>query len=537
MDTEAFREAFAADDAAVPVAPAAGRPAETLELVDPEKQFGDTIAFILAAKSADPGLVISRIDSTSSGFRLRVRDGAAFRRAFANCAAFAGLELRTPVPPPRTFEVPLRVCASVPVERILDDLRNRFGPAVRNARRLHASTDGGVDKERPLPRVVVCVTGEDVAGRVASEPLFGALRARDGAPREVEEVAQCFRCFAWGHRAAACSARRRCIRCGATDHASSSCQRSREERRCFACGGDHVVTWRGCPRKRAFLNERRRSRQLAVRPPPRTFVQREVQADRSFAAAARAVVSRPAAAGRPAAASRSARSDLEPTRRPAAAPASFALDQDPTPRLVDAPPRVSTAQPSDDLRRAYEGLNEAEHQRREAREDKAALLSHSADQRFRSASRRLSRARRRVRRLQDEACPDARRDDNQPPPLPDYRTAVFVHTEPSPDAALLTAVQAGHEDPRSSFLEPGFLRSLSSRSPPRLGDLPAASAPDRPPAQPSSSSSSQLALQVSDLLDKARALARLCPDQAAAFRLLESINRTASALLRSSAAP
>ena len=112
-----------------------------------------------------------------------------------------------------------------------------------------------MDQTRPLP-VVIATMGEETASLLkGGVHLFGVLHVRTGPPRAKEQLAQCSRCFAWGHRAATCTSKKKCIRCGSVDHTSQACSESATARHCFACNGDHSVTYAGC---RANADARRR---------------------------------------------------------------------------------------------------------------------------------------------------------------------------------------------------------------------------------------------------------------------------------------
>ena len=369
----------------------------SFQLVDPLGEFaGDTVKFLLTAKEACPEVAISRLSSTSSGLRFRVERGAEFAARFRAAAAFFSCSLSTPVAAPRTFDVPLRVPVDVPTDAVLADLREQFGSAVCSLRRLHATTDGSVDSSRPLPRVVAVVRGKEVADRVAEARLFGVVRLRDGAPRELDRVPQCFRCYAWGHRAVACTARRRCVRCGATDHDSSSCGRPRDERFCFRCDtAGHGVTWGGCPKRSEFLRTRKDGRPSAP-PVPRSFTAVRVSEGRSFAVAA---------------ATPSPKPQRSPPRRRAAQAGVLSKEEaERAARMRDLAVRT---------REAKQQLETAVKERDEAREDRDALLSNKADGRFAAASKRVLGLRKRIRKLESQR--DREGKSGAPSPQPERR--------------------------------------------------------------------------------------------------------------------
>lgn len=203
-------------------------------------------------------------------------DGGAVLRAFRATPEFGPCSFEDLPAPDKLVDVMVRgVPSAVTEAEILEDLQAAFGPAVKAVSRLHGRSEGQLDSAKPIPVVRVKVL-TSVAPRLRSGwLLFGALPVSVGAPRAIAEVPQCRLCFAWGHRAGGCTARRRCLRCGATDHLVAQCPQSREDTpRCFACQGAHAVTFGGCPRKQAALaasreaQRRSQGRESSVRPPP-----------------------------------------------------------------------------------------------------------------------------------------------------------------------------------------------------------------------------------------------------------------------------
>ena len=219
-------------------------------LDDPEGVWeGKLVGLTLAIREHLPDCQLEMLTPVAGGYRIRPRKADGFENAFSKAkSAFGNVSLGRVSPPSRPVEVILRgVDAGFTCPEILEDLRSSFGQEIRAVRRLHAFTEGKVDSTRPLPIVVVTVEETSASQLKGGVRLFGVLNVRSGAPRAKAQVTQCSRCFAWGHRAAACTSRRRCIRCGSFDHVSKTCTRPASERWCFACKGDHAVTYAGCP--------------------------------------------------------------------------------------------------------------------------------------------------------------------------------------------------------------------------------------------------------------------------------------------------
>ena len=208
------------------------------------------VALLNTIREEIPHAVLDPFTQTREGYALRCRDAAAFRTAFAaNASAFGDVQLTSPPLRRPPVDVVLRgVDVAFSEEDILADLRFRLPERVKAVRRLHARTEGAIDRSRPIPVVVVTVEGEEAAAQLKGDIcLFGVLRVRGGAAHEKQTLPQCRRCFAWGHRAGACRSKRRCIRCGAVDHDRDACPAPADVRRCFACEGEHAVTYAGCP--------------------------------------------------------------------------------------------------------------------------------------------------------------------------------------------------------------------------------------------------------------------------------------------------
>ena len=254
-------------------------------LDDPHEVWkGKLVALITVFRQQLPDCQLEMLTPVAGGYRIRPRNAESFESAFSKVvSAFGDVSLRRLSPPPRPVEVTLRgVDPGFSCPEILDDLRQSFGQDVRAVRRLHATTEGRVDQTRPLP-VVVATVGEETASRLkGGVHLFGVLRVRTGPPRVKEQLAQCSRCFAWGHRATTCTSKKKCIRCGSVDHTSQSCSHPATARHCFACKGDHSVTYAGC---RANADARRRlTNALTPRKVrPVTFAPAPLTDGRSFA--------------------------------------------------------------------------------------------------------------------------------------------------------------------------------------------------------------------------------------------------------------
>ena len=219
--------------------------------MDSSKRFvGRFGSFVSALREILPAEKIVGLDFDGTTYRVRT----SFPRTVTAALTQLGLCVAQK---PRLAECVVRgVPISASDEDILNDLQRHLGGKEgASIRRLHAHTEGQVDRSRPIPVVVVSVA-EAAVDRLKSCKLFEYLPLQLGSSAPCERLAQCFRCFGWGRRTSACTARKRCIHCGATSHTSSSCDRPAAEKRCFACGGDHMVNWAGCPKRADFLQAR-----------------------------------------------------------------------------------------------------------------------------------------------------------------------------------------------------------------------------------------------------------------------------------------
>lgn len=189
-------------------------------------------------------------EEVPNGFRIRTR----FPVTVGTCAEELGWTTEQLRRPPACVNVTVRgIPSSATEEELLADLSAHLGEGRAKAvRRLHASTEGEVDRTRPIPVVIVRVT-EDAMDDLKTWRVFGGLRPSVAAkPRKPSIITQCRRCYAWGHRSAACKARRRCAACGENNHLRADCPLRLDfhNRRCFACGGNHWVSYAGCPERR-----------------------------------------------------------------------------------------------------------------------------------------------------------------------------------------------------------------------------------------------------------------------------------------------
>lgn len=78
--------------------------------------------------------------------------------------------------------------------------------------------------------------------------LFGGLTGVRVFPY-VEEVQQCFNCYAFGHVKYQCRSKKKCVICGAAFHGNCDSNAS-----CANCKGNHRANYKGCPK---FLENKR----------------------------------------------------------------------------------------------------------------------------------------------------------------------------------------------------------------------------------------------------------------------------------------
>ena len=191
---------------------------------------------------------ILAVTPNQEGFRVRTR--APSNLVFAVRRAFPGSSLEPIEAPPVPKETTIRrVPTDIPLEVLHEELQNFLGPQFKSVRRLHATTNGSVDRERPLP-VIVVRASEEAAHALKTWRLFDAVATQAGEPRAVTTPTQCNRCWQWGHRTQTCRQRRRCVRCGSHSHTVEDCPKARDKPQCLNCQGEHSVRWAGCRARR-----------------------------------------------------------------------------------------------------------------------------------------------------------------------------------------------------------------------------------------------------------------------------------------------
>ena len=210
-----------------------------------------------------PEASVTDLTECSFGYRVRTR----FPDAVTEAAGKLGFEVGPPPRPSRFVNVRVEgVPRAVSEEELLEDLQRhlRTPRYARSVRRLFASTEGRVDRDRPLPVVFVTVAVA-VFERLQSWRLYGACELRvSSRPQHEVETPQCPRCLDWGHRAGSCRNPRRCAVCGKADHLALDCSKREETPRCcFQCGGAHSSRYRGCKARRI---EEERIRVLSAGP-------------------------------------------------------------------------------------------------------------------------------------------------------------------------------------------------------------------------------------------------------------------------------
>lgn len=229
-------------------------------LIQSEDYLGHYAAFLRTLRRELPPFAWAEVveERPGIGFFIRSRFPDAFRIVAERLDC--GFQM---VGTPAVSVTVRGVPRSVPLEDVEADLGRALGDRLRAVRRLHASTEGQVDLDRPLPVIVVTLEADAVAD-LRKWRLFDVVPVHVSRPEQ--RSPQCRRCFAWGHTAAACKAKRRCFTCGESNHLASECPSDGAPRRCLNCGGDHRVLWGGCPARR---KEDRRARQIGTRQPVR----------------------------------------------------------------------------------------------------------------------------------------------------------------------------------------------------------------------------------------------------------------------------
>ena len=206
---------------------------------------------------------VQAISPRISGIHVRTRYVehvcAVLARSFPYCAVSV-------LDAPRTLvEVHLRgIGAAYPVDEVLQDIREQMAPvcavcdiadvhrAFPSLRRLHGRTEGAVDKERPLPVLVLQLDERLVEPFASSYSAFGVLPVAVSPARSRTAPVQCRRCLRWGHRAGACQKKQRCFFCGDTAHLASACPERppqsapKSSLRCVNClQHGHMALWAG----------------------------------------------------------------------------------------------------------------------------------------------------------------------------------------------------------------------------------------------------------------------------------------------------
>lgn len=350
------------------------RPAD-VHALDPDRHYdGHFGTFVISLRKIVGAEHIASLRATAKGFLIRTRYVKRIEAALQSL----GLTIQHTV---KTTEVVVR---GIPIQATTDeigaDLQEFLGGGTQPlVRRLHAHTEGRVDLERPIPAVVITLA-EEAIDRLRHWRLFGVLRPRIGSIGTKERVVQCFRCLAWGHRASACTHRRRCIRCGTQGHVAEDCEKPKGSPSCIACGGSHMATWAGCPKRSDFLWERNQQRLEPSRTRRNvTNDPMEIQNIISYAMAA-----------------------AKPTPLPSK-PTTSARRTDTTEEeenhIFTLPPKEPSL--AQRLTEAKRFLAEQLRLREEARADKVAFTSVRTRRLFERACRRVAAARKRVGKLQE----------------------------------------------------------------------------------------------------------------------------------------
>lgn len=193
-------------------------------------------AFVRSLKNAlPPAATIFKILPSKKGFLVETR----YPNAVASSMQKHGWSTSYVPPPPSFVDVVIRGVHTAATEtELFEDLQDHLGRTrVRHVRRLHAMSDEGPDRARPIP-VIVATVHEDGLEDLRSWRVFGMFRPTISAkPRKPDLTPQCRNCYAWGHRSGTCKAARRCAVCGATSHLRTDCPKTSDPKRCFTCEG------------------------------------------------------------------------------------------------------------------------------------------------------------------------------------------------------------------------------------------------------------------------------------------------------------
>lgn len=445
-------------NAASAAEPAKVTPPTFLVVTDPHSKCGEFNSFsafcLLLAKLLEPGTLASLDRAPGGGYKLKTRAPGVVAAKLQSVGLVASIV-------DRKVDIVVRgVPTAASVEEIQNDLQSRLGldelPAVR---RLHAHSDGVLDRGRPIPVVVVTVP-ESSRKALSSWQFLGLLQVRCSST-EKERPSQCFRCFQWGHRAAACRGQRRCIRCGHPGHTAETCAEPRADPRCVACGGDHMVTWGGCPRKAAFVRQQHQQQQQ------KKNLQRQQQQQHLEPAWTTVQHRRPRDL------------PLDQPRQPV--PAQIVVDSSheeqwpPLPQRIQ-PPREDVTEASRSLAQRILATRRALDQQLETRDHLRTEAYHvqtmKARRRAQRAATAVNRTERKLRQLQQQRreMEAAKRrggvrfvpppSSQLPPPLPSPETRQ-QQPQPSPSAVSpAPAMETQYEVPPPPMPEPDLWREL-----------------------------------------------------------------------------
>lgn len=97
--------------------------------------------------------------------------------------------------------------------------------------------------------------------------------------KRADDAAQCYRCQRFGHGSTNCNLAPKCVKCGGkhlTDGCTlpkkanlSSKQNDRSLLKCANCGANHTANFRGCPTRKAYLENLEKRKTKPVQRPPR----------------------------------------------------------------------------------------------------------------------------------------------------------------------------------------------------------------------------------------------------------------------------
>lgn len=113
--------------------------------------------------------------------------------------------------------------------------------------------------EKLLPIFLISLEKNEENAKIYQLTKLMHLKVRVEAYQFRFGISQCHKCQRWGHASTNCYARFRCVKCG-EGHEAKECKLAKHmQSKCANCNGEHVASFRGCPKYQAIINKSRKS--------------------------------------------------------------------------------------------------------------------------------------------------------------------------------------------------------------------------------------------------------------------------------------